>query len=219
MAARITHRVPAGRAVCPRPRRGASAPGWRGPVGEGTRSERSQGRPTWSGRAQSSVLLRMRPTCAAGWAPRRSRWIRPTARARQRWRDIVAARLPSQGVAAAALCSSWLSMRIPGNRWCSTAAVGGITDLVDAVAASTSNGFGPFGAYPHRREPLHQRRLSTQPDRRPRPPRYPPVLVLSPFGGRSRMPPAWGIDPATQVDQTARRRQQGRDRLSRWRRG
>jgi hypothetical protein len=27
------------------------------------------------------------------------------------------------------------------------------------------------------------------------------VLVLSPFGGRSRMPPEWGMDLATQVDE------------------
>lgn len=27
------------------------------------------------------------------------------------------------------------------------------------------------------------------------------MLVLSPFGGRSRMPPSWGMDLATQVDE------------------
>ena len=37
----------------------------------------------------------MRPTCAAGWAPRRSKWMLPTALGRHAG-DIVAARLPSQ---------------------------------------------------------------------------------------------------------------------------
>jgi NTE family protein len=72
-------------------------------------------------------------------------------------------------------------------------------DLVDAVAASTSNGFGipPYRIGAHRYINGGYRRnenadLALGYDR---------VLVLSPFGGRSRQPLAWGMDLATQVDE------------------
>lgn len=72
-------------------------------------------------------------------------------------------------------------------------------DLVDAVAASTSNGFGvpPYrigdsqyidGGY-RRNENAD---LAAGCER---------VLVLSPFGGRSRHPLEWGMQLATQVDE------------------
>jgi NTE family protein len=71
-------------------------------------------------------------------------------------------------------------------------------ELVDAVAASTSSGFGgPYriganlyinGGY----------RRSENADLAAG---YGRVLVLSPFGGRSRMPPGWGMDLATQVSE------------------
>ena len=69
-------------------------------------------------------------------------------------------------------------------------------DLVDAVAASTSNGF-PYrigdnqyinGGY-RRNENAD---LAAG---------YARVLVLSPFGGRSRHPVEWGMDLAAQVDE------------------
>ncbi|MGH3154814.1 MAG: patatin-like phospholipase family protein, partial [Streptosporangiaceae bacterium] len=72
-------------------------------------------------------------------------------------------------------------------------------DLVDAVAASTSNGFGvpPYrigdGRYingGYRRN--ENANLAAG---------YARVLVLSPFGGRSRHPLDWGMDLATQVDE------------------
>jgi NTE family protein len=72
-------------------------------------------------------------------------------------------------------------------------------DLVDAVAASTSNGFGvpPYRIGEHRYINGGYRRnenadLATG---------YARVLVLSPFGGRSRHPLEWGMDLATQVDE------------------
>ncbi|MFC8502709.1 patatin-like phospholipase family protein [Pedococcus sp. NPDC057267] len=110
-----------------------------------------------------------------------------------RWRDVVASRLPG---------SRW------PDRWVLIAAVDARTgepvvfdrdsgvDLVDAVAASTS-AMTPYrigerwylnGGY-RRSENAD---LAAGCER---------VLVLSPFGGRSRMPAAWGMDLATQVRQ------------------
>ena len=72
-------------------------------------------------------------------------------------------------------------------------------DLVDAVAASTSNGFGipPYRIGANRYINGGYRRnenadLATG---------YARVLVLSPFGGRSRYPLEWGMHLATQVDE------------------
>ncbi|MGW4774934.1 patatin-like phospholipase family protein [Nocardia sp. NPDC004278] len=73
-------------------------------------------------------------------------------------------------------------------------------DLVDAVAASTTNGFGvpPYriggsryidGGY---RTNAENADLATG---------YERVLVLSPFGGRARTPVQWGAHLATQVDE------------------
>lgn len=114
-----------------------------------------------------------------------------------RWRDVVAARLPSR---------RWPRQRVL------IAAVDAHTgepvvfdrhsgiDLVDAVAASTSNGFGPFPPYR-----IGENRYINGGYRRNEnadlAAGYGRVLVLSPFGGRSRMPSEWGMDLATQVDE------------------
>ena len=110
-----------------------------------------------------------------------------------RWRDIVAARLPSH--------------RWPPQRVLITAVDAhtgepvvfdrhsGI-DLVDAVAASTS------AMTPYR---IGERRYLNGGYRRSEnadlAAGFGRVLVLSPFGGRSRMPQEWGMDLATQVDE------------------
>jgi NTE family protein len=110
-----------------------------------------------------------------------------------RWRDIVAARLPSHDwpqqpvliVAVDALTGEPVAFdRHSG------------VELVDAVAASTSNGFG--GPYRIRETPYVNGgyRRSENADLAAG---YERVLVLSPFGGRSRMPQEWGMDLATQV--------------------
>jgi NTE family protein len=72
-------------------------------------------------------------------------------------------------------------------------------DLVDAVAASTSNGFGvpPYRIGGNRYINGGYRRnenadLAAGCAR---------VLVLSPFGGRSRYPSEWGMHLTTQVDE------------------
>src|ERR1700722_513625 len=114
-----------------------------------------------------------------------------------RWRDVVAGRLPSR---------PWPQQRVL------ITAVDAHTgdpvvfdrhsgiDLVDAVAASTSNGFGPFPPYR-----IGENRYINGGYRRNEnadlAAGYGQVLVLSPFGGRSRMPPEWGMDLATQVDE------------------
>jgi NTE family protein len=108
-----------------------------------------------------------------------------------RWRDIVAARLPShhwpqQPVLITAV-DAHTGEPVVFDRH------SGI-DLVDAVAASTSNGYRIGenryinGGY----------RRSENADLAAG---YGRVLVLSPFGGRSRMPLEWGMDLATQVDE------------------
>ena len=108
-----------------------------------------------------------------------------------RWRDIVASRLPSR---------HWPQQRvlIPAVDARTGDPVvfdrhSGI-DLVDAVAASTS-AMRPYRIGEHRYINGGYRRsenadLAAGYDR---------VLVLSPFGGRSRMPLQWGMDLATQV--------------------
>ncbi|RNE62116.1 patatin-like phospholipase family protein [Cryobacterium tepidiphilum] len=110
-----------------------------------------------------------------------------------RWRDVVAARLPSQHWPQQPVLITAVDAR-SGEPVVFDSHSG--IDLVDAVAASTSNGFG--GAYrigDHRYINGGYRRsenadLAAGCGR---------VLVLSPFGGRSRMPLEWGMDLATQV--------------------
>jgi NTE family protein len=114
-----------------------------------------------------------------------------------RWRATVAARLPSQ--------------RWPERRMLITA-VDALTgdpvvfdrhsgvDLVDAVAASTANGFGvpPYGIGDSRYIDGGYRRSSENADLAAG---YGRVLVLSPLGGRSRAPLDWGMHLAAQVDE------------------
>src|SRR3984893_10349508 len=73
-------------------------------------------------------------------------------------------------------------------------------DLVDAVAASTANGFGvpPYGIGDRRYIDGGYRRSSENADLAAG---YGRVLVLSPLGGRSRAPLAWGMHLAAQVDE------------------
>jgi NTE family protein len=112
-----------------------------------------------------------------------------------RWRDIVAARLPSH---------HWPQQRVLITAVDADTGEPAVfdrhsgVDLVDAVAASTSNGFGPFPPYP-----IGEKRYINGGYRRNEnadlAAGYGRVLVLSPFGGRSRMPAEWGLDLAAQV--------------------
>jgi NTE family protein len=112
------------------------------------------------------------------------------------WRAVVAARLPSQ------LWPERL-MLIPAVDASTGEPVvfdrdSGV-DLVDAVAASTSNGFGipPYSIGGHRYINGGYRRNENADLAAG----YARVLVLSPFGGRSRTPLEWGMHLAAQVDE------------------
>ena len=70
-------------------------------------------------------------------------------------------------------------------------------DLVDAVAASCSSG---RSLPQYRRPPIHRRRIPTN-ENADLAAGYARVLVLSPFGGRTRTPLEWGMHLAAQVDE------------------
>jgi NTE family protein len=116
--------------------------------------------------------------------------------AQTQWRATVAARLPSQ---------LWPQRRmlIPAVDAHTGEPVvfdrhSGV-DLVDAVAASTSNGFGvPPYSIADRRYINGGYRRNENADLAVG---YARVLVLSPFSGRSRHPLDWGMHLATQVDE------------------
>ena len=119
----------------------------------------------------------------------------PDGSGHTRWRDVVAARLPHH---------DWPQQRVLIVAVDADSGEPVVFDrhsgvgLMDAVAASTSSGFaGPYrigekryinGGY-RRSENADLAAGCGQ------------VLVLSPFGGRSRMPPEWGMDLATQVSE------------------
>ena len=108
-----------------------------------------------------------------------------------RWRDVVAARLPSHEWPQQPVLISAIDARtgepVVFDRH------SGI-DLVDAVAASTS-ALTPYAIGEDRYLNGGYRR-SENADLAAG---YGRVLVLSPFGGRTRMPLEWGMDLATQV--------------------
>jgi NTE family protein len=112
-----------------------------------------------------------------------------------RWRATVAARLPSQRWPERTLLITAVDARsgepVVFDRYSGV-------DLVDAVAASTANGFGvpPYRIGDNRYIDGGYRRnenadLAVG---------YRRVLVLSPFGGRSRHPLEWEMHLAAQVD-------------------
>lgn len=112
-----------------------------------------------------------------------------------RWRDIVAARLPShdwpQQLVRITAVDAYTGEPIVFDRH------SGI-DLTDAVAASTSNGFGgPYRIGDNRYINGGYRRNENADLAAG----YARVLVLSPFSGRSRHPLEWGMHLAAQVDE------------------
>ena len=116
--------------------------------------------------------------------------------AQSQWRNTVAARLPSQ------LWPQRLMLVTAVDAQTGEPAVfdrdSGV-ELVDAVAASCANGFGvPPYTIGNRRYIDGGYRRNENADLAAG---YGRVLVLSPFGGRSRHPLDWGMDLATQVDE------------------
>jgi NTE family protein len=118
------------------------------------------------------------------------------AAAQTSWRAVVAARLPSQHWPQQMLLIPAVNAHtgepVVFDRFSGV-------DLVDAVAASTSNGFGvpPYGIGANRYINGGYRRNENADLAAG----YARVLVLSPFGGRSRHPLAWGMHLSTQVDE------------------
>ena len=118
----------------------------------------------------------------------------PDGSAQERWRATVAARLPSQRWPDRALLITAVDAHT-GEPFVFDRDSG--VDLADAVAASTSNGFGvpPYRIGARRYIDGGYRRnenadLATG---------YRRVLVVSPFGGRSRHPLEWGMQLAAQA--------------------
>lgn len=111
-----------------------------------------------------------------------------------RWRATVAARLPSQHwperMVLIVAVDAHTGEPVVFDRHSGV-------DLVDAVAASTSNSYA-YGIGDNRYINGGYRRSSENADL---PAGYARVLVLSPFGGRSRYPLEWGMHLAAQVDE------------------
>ena len=114
-----------------------------------------------------------------------------------RWRATVAARLPGQHWPERTMLITAVDAHtgdpVVFDRY---SGVG----LVDAVAASTSNGFGvpPYSIGDSRYIDGGYRRSSENADLAAG---YGRVLVLSPLGGRTRAPLDWGMHLAAQVDE------------------
>ena len=113
-----------------------------------------------------------------------------------RWRATVAARLPSQHWPERTMLITAVDAHT-GEPVVFDRHSG--VDLVDAVAASTSNGFGipPYSIGGNRYINGGYRRNENADLAAG----YARVLVLSPFGGRSRHPLDWGMHLTTQVDE------------------
>lgn len=110
-----------------------------------------------------------------------------------RWRSTVAARLPSQ---------AWPDQRILLTAVDADTGEPTVFDrdsgveLADAVAASCSSGFAyRIGGRRYIDGGYRRNENADLADG------YSRVLVLSPFGGRSRHPQAWGMDLATQIEE------------------
>jgi NTE family protein len=112
------------------------------------------------------------------------------------WRAVVAARLPSQHWPQRPLLIPAVDAHT-GEPVVFDRHSG--VELVDAVAASTSNGFGipPYSIGDNRYINGGYRRNENADLAAG----YTRVLVLSPFGGRSRHPLDWGMHLTTQVDE------------------
>jgi NTE family protein len=114
-----------------------------------------------------------------------------------RWRATVAARLPSQRwpeeTVLIVAVDAHTGEPVVFDRHSGV-------DLVDAVAASSANGFGvpPYGIGDSQYIDGGYRRSSENADLAAG---YGRVLVLSPLGGRSRAPMDWGMHLAAQVDE------------------
>jgi NTE family protein len=179
-------------AAAPRPPTGPVGPG-RGRAPVGPVSDHMARTSAVINAAQDAADMRRRMGAAAIEADAAS----PSS-AQAHWRATVAARLPSRHWPQRAVFVTAVDAHT-GEPLVFDRHSG--VDLVDAVAASTCFGFGAFGPYSvggNRYIDGGYRASSENADLAVG---YGRVLVLSPFGGRSRMPPDWGIHLAAQVDE------------------
>ena len=193
-AAQITSAPPADLlaailSAAPQPPAGPAGPGGRAPIGPTANHMEITSRIIAA--AADAADMRRRMGAAALETDAAS-----DGSARTRWRATVAARLPSQRWPEQAILITAVDAHT-GEPVVFDRHSG--VDLADAVAASTSNGFGvpPYRIGDRRYIDGGYRRnenadLATG---------YERVLVLSPFGGRSRHPLEWGMHLATQVEE------------------
>ncbi|MGW4244563.1 patatin-like phospholipase family protein [Nocardia sp. NPDC004722] len=115
----------------------------------------------------------------------------------RRWRDIVATRLPSpewpDQLVYLTVIDAFTGEPVVIDRYSGV-------ELVDAVAASTDNGFGmgPYEIGDSRYLDGGYRRSAENADLAAG---YERVLVLSPLGGRTRAPLEWGVQLSAQVEE------------------
>jgi NTE family protein len=192
-AAQITGATPAGLlaeilAAAPQPGTGSAGTG-RGPASNRSATNHMERTGAIIAASEDAADMRRRMGAAALEMDAASDGSR-----QERWRATVAARLPSQlwpqrSMLVTAVNAQTGEPVVFDNR-------SGV-DLVDAVAASCSSGF-PYGIGSSRYIDGGYRSNAENADLAAG---YAQVLVLSPFGGRSRTPVDWGMHLATQVEE------------------
>ena len=195
VAAQITSATPAELlaaivSAAPQPRSGPAGPGG-GRVPIGPAADHMERASRIIGAAEDAADMRRRMGAAALEMDAAS-----DGSGQARWRAAVAARLPSQHWPERTMLITAVDART-GEPVVFDRHSG--VDLVDAVAASTANGFGvpPYRIGDNRYIDGGYRRNENADLAAG----YERVLVLSPFGGRSRHPQEWGMQLAAQVDE------------------
>jgi NTE family protein len=195
VAAQITSATPAELlaaivSAAPQPRSGPAGPGG-GRVPIGPAADHMERTSRIIGAAEDAADMRRRMGAAALEMDAAS-----DGSGQARWRATVAARLPSQHWPERTMLITAVDART-GEPVVFDRHSG--VDLVDAVAASTANGFGvpPYRIGDNRYIDGGYRRNENADLAAG----YERVLVLSPFGGRSRHPQEWGMQLAAQVDE------------------
>ena len=195
VAAQITSATPAELlaaivSAAPQPRSGPAGPGG-GRVPIGPAADHMERTSRIIGAAEDAADMRRRMGAAALEMDAAS-----DGSGQARWRATVAARLPSQHWPERTMLITAVDART-GEPVVFDRHSG--VDLVDAVAASTANGFGvpPYSIGGNRYIDGGYRRNENADLAAG----YERVLVLSPFGGRSRHPQEWGMQLAAQVDE------------------
>ena len=182
------------RTACRHPCRRPPATDRSGRIRPRTRSDQAGGGPHGEETQRSSPPLRMRPTCAAGWARRHSTWMRRrTVPGKHSGAPPSPSRLPSQRWPQRTVLITAVDAHT-GEPVVFDRHSG--VDLADAVAASCASGL-PYRIGDSRYIDGGFRRNENADLAAG----YGRVLVLSPFGGRTLHPLDWGMQLAAQVDE------------------